>query len=98
MPTILNSALALPPATRGLTLCLILCSTLYFFSRLSIARNGGVGGGSTTTTGDAGSTVPWLNLVASNFIYAPWTLVTSAFTETNLIEVSSQYLSLSLWD
>ncbi|GAA5956512.1 hypothetical protein JCM3765_003468 [Sporobolomyces pararoseus] len=94
MPTILNSALALPPATRGLTVTLILCSTLYFFSRLSIARNGAPVGSS--PTGDAGSTVPWLNLVAANFVYNPWTIVTSAFTETNLIEFLVSLLTLPL--
>ncbi|GAA5904685.1 uncharacterized protein JCM6883_003869 [Sporobolomyces salmoneus] len=94
MPTILNSALSLPPATRGLTLTLIVCSTLYFLARLSIARTGEPIGGA--TTGDNGSTVPWLNLVAANFVYNPWTIVTSAFTETNLIEFLVSLLTLPL--
>lgn len=96
MPTILNSALSLPPATRGLTLCLISCSTVYFFSRLSIARESldfpadatGAKYRLPPPTGDAGTTVPWLNLVPANVAYAPWTLLTAAFVETNLVEVS----------
>ncbi|GAA6019968.1 hypothetical protein JCM11491_006724 [Sporobolomyces phaffii] len=92
MPTILNSALALPPATRGLTLALIACSTVYFVSRLSTARTGLPAQG----TGDAGTTVPWLNMVPANVAYAPWTLVTSSFTETNLIEFLVSLLTLPL--
>jgi len=47
--------------------------------------------------GDAGTTVPWLTLVPSNVVYAPWTLLSSGFTETNLIEVRSSFtLSLTL--
>lgn len=87
MPTILNSALALPPATRGLTLTLIGCSTVYFFLRLNTARKDP--GGVLDHVGDAGTTVPWLTLVPSNVVYAPWTLLSSGFTETNLIEVRS---------
>ena len=89
MPTILNSALALPPATRGLTLTLIGCSTVYFFLRLSSARKDP--GGVLDHVGDAGTTVPWLTLVPSNVVYAPWTLLSSGFTETNLIEVRSSF-------
>ncbi|GAA5941741.1 uncharacterized protein JCM15063_002658 [Sporobolomyces koalae] len=92
MPTILNSALALPPATRGLTLCLIASSTVYFFLRLSAARTGL----DNARTGDAGTTVPWLNLVPANVLYAPWTLVTAAFTETNMIEFLVSLLTLPL--
>ncbi|GAA5833958.1 hypothetical protein JCM5353_002609, partial [Sporobolomyces roseus] len=94
MPTILNSALALPPATRALTLTLIGCSTLYFFLRLSSARKDP--GGVLDHVGDAGTTVPWLTLVPSNVVYAPWTLLSSGFTETNLIEFLVSLLTLPL--
>ncbi|GAA5836343.1 hypothetical protein JCM3766R1_003495 [Sporobolomyces carnicolor] len=104
MPTILNSALSLPPATRGLTLCLISCSTVYFFSRLSIARESldfpadatGAKYRLPPPTGDAGTTVPWLNLVPANVAYAPWTLLTAAFVETNLVEFLVSLLTLPL--
>ncbi|GAA6059802.1 hypothetical protein JCM10212_003697 [Sporobolomyces blumeae] len=95
MPTILNSAVALPPATRTLTLALIASSTLYAFVRFSNASNDPAGI-LVDGPGDAGSTVPWLTLVPAKVAYAPWTLLTAAFTETNLIEFLVSLLTLPL--
>jgi hypothetical protein len=86
-PITLPAALiSLPPATRALTAALVTLSTLLFVLRLSLAPKDikGIFGAS----GDNTLVFPWLVLLPGNVIWYPWTLVTAAFVESNLIEVS----------
>lgn len=86
MPTILSTAVSLPPATRSLTGALVAFTLLFTLLRLSVSpkdlRNlvGAAGG-------DSSLLFPWLVLVPGNVGWAPWTLLTSSFVEVNLIEV-----------
>lgn len=91
MPAILSTAVSLPPATRYLTLSLVGLSVLYFFVHLSVNPRDlkGIFG----ATGDASLAFPWLVLVPGNVIWAPWTLLTAAFVETNFPEVRSASFS-----
>lgn len=86
MPAILSSALSLPPATRALTLTLVAGSLLFLLLRLSVTPHDlkSIFG----ATGDVSLVFPWLVLVPGKVYRAPWTLLTSAFVETNLIEAS----------
>ncbi|POY73830.1 hypothetical protein BMF94_3371 [Rhodotorula taiwanensis] len=94
MPTILNSALSLPPATRTLTIALVSCTLLFTLLRLSVSPKDlktllGA-------TGDSSLLFPWLVLVPGNVLYAPWTLLVSSFVEVNLIEFLISILTLPL--
>jgi hypothetical protein len=86
MPTLLSTAVSLPPATRALTGLLVACTLLFTLLRLSVSpkdlRNlvGAAGG-------DSSLLFPWLVLVPGNVGWAPWTLLVSSFVEVNLIEV-----------
>lgn len=86
MPAILSSALSLPPATRALTGTLIAASLLFLLLRLSVTPHDlkTIFG----ATGDVSLVFPWLVLVPGKVVWAPWTLLTSAFVETNLVEAS----------
>lgn len=91
-PSTLPSALlSLPPATRALTAALIIFSSLLFVLRLSLAPKDikGIFGAS----GDNTLVFPWLVLLPGNVVWYPWTLVTAAFVETNLVEVSCRLWS-----
>jgi hypothetical protein len=84
---------SLPPATRSLCGLLVVSSTLLFVLRL-----GGRGDSVPSTDGSISAPVglgaggdlafPWMILVPGSVLWYPWTLLTSAFVETNLIEVS----------
>ncbi|GAA5956674.1 hypothetical protein JCM10213_003315 [Rhodosporidiobolus nylandii] len=93
MAPLLSTLLCLPPATRLLTCVLFTLSSLFFLLRVTLpeheARN------LLRASGGAAVAFPWLVLVPGNVIWAPWTLLTSGFVETNLIEVFST--SLALW-
>lgn len=85
MPTILSTAVSLPPATRALTVALVACTLLFTLLRLSVSpkdlRN------LLGASGDSSLLFPWLVLVPDNVLYAPWTLLVAAFVEVNLVEV-----------
>ena len=88
MPTLLSTAVSLPPATRALTGLLVACTLLFTLLRLSVSpkdlRNlvGAAGQ-------DSSLLFPWLVLVPGNVGWAPWTLLVSSFVEVNLVEVRS---------
>ncbi|BGP47508.1 hypothetical protein JCM10450v2_003363 [Rhodotorula kratochvilovae] len=94
MPAILSTAVSLPPATRALTGVLVAASLLFLLLRLSVTPHDlkTIFG----ATGDVSLVFPWLVLVPGNVIWAPWTLLTSAFVETNLIEFLISVLTLPL--
>ncbi|GAA5994619.1 uncharacterized protein JCM10292_002171 [Rhodotorula paludigena] len=94
MPTILSTALSLPPATRALTGALVALSLLFAVLRLSSAPKDlrAIFG----AAGDVSLAFPWLVLVPGNLVWAPWTLLTAAFVETNLIEFLISLLTLPL--
>ncbi|GAA5845030.1 hypothetical protein JCM9279_005410 [Rhodotorula babjevae] len=94
MPAILSSALSLPPATRALTLTLVAGSLLFLLLRLSVTPHDlkSIFG----ATGDVSLVFPWLVLVPGKVYRAPWTLLTSAFVETNLVEFLLSALTLPL--
>lgn len=80
------SITSLPPATRIVTALLVISTTLLFLLRLSLAPRD-----LKTIFGASGDTtlaVPWLVLVPGSVVWYPWTLVTAAFAESNLVEVS----------
>lgn len=85
LPPVLAS---LPPATRALTALLIGCSTFFFLLHLSLAPTDlkGIFGASADDT----LAFPWLVLVPGSVVWYPWTLVTGAFVESNLVEVSAR--------
>ncbi|TKA52396.1 hypothetical protein B0A53_05103 [Rhodotorula sp. CCFEE 5036] len=95
MPTLLSTAVSLPPATRALTGLLVACTLLFTLLRLSVSpkdlRNlvGAAGG-------DSSLLFPWLVLVPGNVGWAPWTLLVSSFVEVNLIEFLISALTLPL--
>ncbi|GAA5916661.1 hypothetical protein JCM6882_001574 [Rhodosporidiobolus microsporus] len=94
MPTILSTLVTLPPATRALTLTLLTLSLLFFLLRFSLPDadvRSVLGSG-----GDAAVAFPWLVLVPGKAIWAPWTLLTAGFVETNLIEFLLSLLTLPL--
>ncbi|GAA6007553.1 hypothetical protein JCM10207_006384 [Rhodosporidiobolus poonsookiae] len=94
MPTILSTALSLPPATRILTGTLFALSFLFFLLRVSLPDHDlkSIFG----AAGDASLAFPWLVLVPGNVVWAPWTLLSAGFVETNLIEFLLSLLTLPL--
>ncbi|BGP55050.1 hypothetical protein JCM8202_000432 [Rhodotorula sphaerocarpa] len=94
MPTILSTAVSLPPATRALTVALVACTLLFTLLRLSVSpkdlRN------LLGASGDSSLLFPWLVLVPGNVLYAPWTLLVAAFVEVNLVEFVISILTLPL--
>ncbi|BGP15462.1 hypothetical protein JCM10213v2_003441 [Rhodosporidiobolus nylandii] len=94
MAPLLSTLLCLPPATRLLTCVLFTLSSLFFLLRVTLpeheARN------LLRASGGAAVAFPWLVLVPGNVIWAPWTLLTSGFVETNLIEFLLSLLTLPL--
>lgn len=94
MPTILSTAVSLPPATRALTVALVACTLLFTLLRLSVSpkdlRN------LLGASGDSSLLFPWLVLVPDNVLYAPWTLLVAAFVEVNLVEFVISILTLPL--
>nr|BDS00033.1 hypothesis protein 2 [Mycoleptodonoides aitchisonii] len=76
---------SIPPATRAFTAVTIAFSLLYYFL---------------AWTSNDDFSVPYLVLVPGSSIFYPWTFLTSAFVETNVIEVrvspgySSNYAEL----
>lgn len=79
---------SLPPATRALCGLLVILSGLLCVLR--IGGNSTSDGVSATPGLGSGGVLafPWLVLVPGSVLWYPWTLLTSAFVETNLIEVS----------
>lgn len=62
-----------PVVTRALAVSTLLSSSLYIFLRWN---------------GAAPFSLPYLTLVPGTSIFYPWTLLTSGFVETNIIQVS----------
>ncbi|GAA6035830.1 hypothetical protein JCM8097_005727 [Rhodosporidiobolus ruineniae] len=94
MPTVLSSLLTLPPATRTLTLTLLTLSLLFLLLRLSAPEGRQLK--AVLGSGDAAVAFPWLVLLPGHVFWAPWTLLTAAFVETNLIEFLVSLLTLPL--
>ncbi|GAA5952772.1 hypothetical protein JCM21900_005796 [Sporobolomyces salmonicolor] len=94
MPTLLTSALSLPPATRAFTAALVAFSSLFFLLRLSLAPTDLKA--IFNASSDVGVAFPWLVLVPGNVLWAPWTLLTAGFVETNLIEFLISLFTLPL--
>ncbi|ORY74510.1 eukaryotic integral membrane protein-domain-containing protein [Leucosporidium creatinivorum] len=92
--TLPTALLSLPPATRALTGALFILSSLLFVLRLSLDPKDikGIFGAS----GDNTLVFPWLVLLPGNVVWYPWTLVTAAFVETNLIEFLISLFTLPL--
>ncbi|KAI0328132.1 DUF1751-domain-containing protein [Cubamyces sp. BRFM 1775] len=63
---------SIPPATRAITAATVVLSFLYYFLRF---------------TGSNTSTLSWLILIPGSSIFYPWTLLTSAFVESTIIEL-----------
>jgi len=84
LPSLVTS---LPPATRALTLLLIASSALMMVLRIS----------SDDGEGQGPSAFPGLVLLPGAVIWYPWTLVTSSWVETNLVEVSGGWGGLGWW-
>ena len=77
---------SVPVASRYLTLALLLVSTLLFILRSGLTREDlkqlGYGGQ------DSILAFPSVVIVPGFVLWRPWTLLTAAFVEINLIEVS----------
>ncbi|SGY79145.1 BQ5605_C008g05054 [Microbotryum silenes-dioicae] len=88
------SLLALPPATRALTGALVGMSLLLFALRLSLAPGDlkGIFGASS----DPSLVFPWLVLLPGSVMWYPWTLLTSSFVESNLLEFLFSLFTLPL--
>ncbi|KAH9898217.1 DUF1751-domain-containing protein [Cubamyces lactineus] len=63
---------SIPPATRAITAATVVLSFLYYFLRF---------------TGSNTPALSWLILIPGSSIFYPWTLLTSAFVESTIIEL-----------
>ncbi|KAI0654240.1 DUF1751-domain-containing protein [Cubamyces menziesii] len=63
---------SIPPATRAITAATVVLSFLYYFLRF---------------TGSNTPALSWLVLIPGSSIFYPWTLLTSAFVESTIIEL-----------
>ena len=90
MASVLSSLSAVPAATRLLLLALFLCSAFLALVRASAgpADLAGVFRGGA----DATLMYPWMVVVPGSVIWYPWTLLSAAFVEVNVIEVSAHSL------
>ncbi|KAJ1019194.1 hypothetical protein NDA18_006338 [Ustilago nuda] len=76
-----------PPGTRSLTGVLLAFSTLLFFLRLRT----GLGFGTASAV-----QFPWLVIVPGASFWYPWTLITSSFCESSILEFLVSIISLPL--
>ncbi len=70
---------SIPLATRVFAAATVLFSLLYYFLQWS---------------NDGSFSAPYLVLIPGSSLFYPWTLLTSAFAETSIIEVRATYIDV----
>lgn len=90
MAAVVNSFIALPKATKYLTVALVsfsLIAGIRHYTTASVLDDG---------TGSNAPLVAWLNLVPGQFLWSPWTLATATFVESNILALALSTFSLTM--